>query len=121
MKPVPRVIYTIEQLLTLDLLDSPCLLVNLGVNDWQPIQTGCTDEAEMLVKLTGTRWLYSHTTNEWIPVFYAVNNDVYNRIDITEIEVRNEYISNAGGYDREGMPIPYKIIGKKQYANIELR
>ena len=117
MRPVPRGLYTSAEVDRLDLLDSPCLLVNLGEHDWQPIQTACT--ALPLGELfPGCLWEYSRTTHEWIPVFYARGNEVYRYIDIESIEVENEYTPGFGGYDHEGMPVPIRCIGKKEYATL---
>ena len=113
MKPVPHGLYTSAEVDRLDLLDSPCLLVNLGEHDWQPIQTACF--AQSLGELfPNCRWEYSRTTSEWIPVFYARGNEIYRHIDIESIEVQNEY--TGGGYDYEGMPVPVRCIGQRENA-----
>lgn len=118
--PVSEVVYTTAEIVDeLKLLDSPCLLVDLGDHDWQPIQTACMSEEDMVTKLGHCMWRYAYTTHEWIPVFYAVGNDVYKYIDLESVEVKNEYI--GGGYDQEGMPIPRRCIGQREDGFITVK
>lgn len=69
-------IFTLEQVMKLNLPDSPFLMVAIRGGDWcakrHPIQTShfCLEELEG-TELGGTRWKYSYTTNEMCPIFYA--------------------------------------------------
>lgn len=119
-RPISDEVYTTTQIITvLDLLDSPCLLVNLGSDDWQPIQTACESDEDMVAKIGFCKWRYAYTTREWIPVFYSVGNEIYRFIDLKEVEVRNKYI--GGGYDQEGMPVPLRCIGTREDGFLVLK
>lgn len=65
--PVPYNIYTLEEITTLNLKDSPALIVHNrnGVQD-----SHITEEELLSVPgIKQTKWKYIRTTHEWIPIF----------------------------------------------------
>lgn len=75
--PVQMQIYTLAEVLELNLKDSPFLMV-LANGRWSPVQTSHTTDAEMLSvpQFADSLWEYRYTTNEWIPIFYAANSEL---------------------------------------------
>ena len=73
MKPTPHKTYTFEQVCNLDLLDSPCLLVD-GVS---PVQNSHFILEDLLddEAWRNSRWVYLRTTSEWIPVFELIDGN----------------------------------------------
>ena len=73
--PVRLQIYTLAEVLELNLKDSPFLMV-LANGRWSPVQTSHTTDAEVLSvpQFADSLWEYRYTTNEWIPIFHAVDS-----------------------------------------------
>lgn len=72
-RPIPGTIYNYAQLAGLELRDTPCL--NLQIQGHLvPIQHPFEmSDAELARVMAPSRWKYTHTTSEWIPVFYCDN------------------------------------------------
>lgn len=77
-KPMPRKVYTLEEVYQLSLSDLPCLqIADIGV-----IQDAHITPAEMLsiLDFKDTKWMYIGTTREGIPVFhYCLDNPPYSQ------------------------------------------
>lgn len=76
--PVRGAIYTLTEIeKNLKLLDTPCLLVFIPTNGFHPIQNThfLVDDILAIKEWAESKWEYSHTTNEWIPVFRAVDSE----------------------------------------------
>jgi len=74
-KPIVGNVYTFDQVLKLDLSDSPSFSF-LYKDTRTVIQTAHTTDQELLSVpvLAQTKWQYIMMTTEWIPVFYAVDS-----------------------------------------------
>lgn len=89
MIPVPGKVYTFAQMLKLDLDDSPHLgFEKNGAR--QVIQCGhvTSDELLSVPGFAESTWRYSHTTDEWIPVFEFVGSeaDIDKLVDYREVD-----------------------------------
>jgi hypothetical protein len=86
--PVQHAIYTLRQIEeNLKLLDSPHLMINCGVDGFHPIQTSHFIMSDLfsMPEWAESKWEYQYTTNEWIPVFYAVNSmSLYELLSIAQ-------------------------------------
>jgi hypothetical protein len=88
IRPVRNMLFSLRDIFTrLDIDDSPCLgfvvLVN-GKRHESVLQYSHVTEAELLSVpgFADSIWKYSHTTNEWIPVFrYAGSAPITDFID----------------------------------------
>ena len=100
-KPVRGRVYTAREIQDLDLLDSPFFLIPVGLfapgslqpfnpdfsSGYRTVQTQIhTVEEELAVPLfADTKWEYSHTTSEWIPIFHFVHNQEVKVSDFVDV------------------------------------
>lgn len=86
--PVRGAIYTLTEIeKNLKLLDSPFLLVHIPNEGFHPIQTShfLADDMLAIKEWAESKWEYSHTTREWIPIFHALNSESIRELcDISE-------------------------------------
>ena len=77
--PVRYGIYSLTEIeKNLKLLDSPCLLVYIPHEGFHAIQNAhfLADDILAIKEWAESKWEYSHTTREWIPVFHALNSEI---------------------------------------------
>lgn len=75
--PVKHAIYTLKEIEeNLKLLDSPHLMIYIPGKGLNPIQTSHFIMSDLFVlpEWAESKWEYQYTTNEWIPIFYAVHS-----------------------------------------------
>lgn len=96
--PISGVVYTLRDLLQLNLRDSPSLQIH-----WQgkvgDIQDAHVTEEQLLSVpgLAETQWRFIRTTHEWIPIFHAVEvEDVLKCVDIEPYIDKYELLRNPG-------------------------
>ena len=67
MKPVKGYTYSIEDVFSLELRDSPFLMVeNIS------LQTAHLKQEEIVLLFSGTNWVFVGETAEWVPVFRLI-------------------------------------------------
>jgi len=74
MTPIRSNVYTTEEVYQLELLDMPFLMVYYK-EEWHPIQTSASEDKDVIAAFPSTLWKYARTTEEWIPLFYAVDSE----------------------------------------------
>jgi hypothetical protein len=110
--PYPKInaVHTASQICSFDLLDSPFFRFCVD-GAIQVIQTcHLTDEELLSVPgFAGTRWRYERTTEEWIPLFRAV--------DDTEILACVDIEPDVSPFSRSGeLWVTPKGFPRKQYS-----
>lgn len=79
-------VYTFEELMEMDLPDSPHLQF-VHDNQVHVIQTSHVSD-ERLIKIPGMRksqWWYEKTTRECVPIFWYEDEDIMSIVDINDI------------------------------------
>jgi hypothetical protein len=90
--PVRGEVYTLKEVLQLQLRDGPSLIIQNPRGKFPAegvIQNGHVTDSELLSVpgFAETRWKFSHETSEWIPIFhYTEEIDIRTFVDIEVYE-----------------------------------
>lgn len=111
MKPQRGATYTTREVLSLELLDSPHFGFCIDGRRTVIQNSHCSDE-ELLAQpgMADVRWEYIRTTDEWIPVFRAVDDAAV--LAVVDVE------PSRYQYDDEGsMWVTPKGLPREQYVH----
>ena len=118
MQPVRGQVYSLKQVMEMQLPDSPFLTVYENGKSC-PIQDSHITKEQLLSidSIEETRWMYLYTTDEWIPVFLYAGHPVKQFTDFFKIEDKGEWITPIGFY-REN---PEKIMWDEYFRTKDWR